>query len=59
MAFEILPESYQSWLAKLIDQGLEPFETEFENVQAKAIFIKDPEGNTVELICHHLPILVS
>ena len=59
MAFEIPPESYDDWLVKLKAQGIEPFETEFENVQAKAIFIKDPEGNTVELICHHRPNLVS
>ncbi len=55
MAFEIAPETYDGWLAKLIAQGIEPFETEFENVQAKAMFIKDPEGNSVELICHQPP----
>ncbi len=55
MAFEIATEAYDGWLAKLKAQGIEPFETEFENVQAKAMFIKDPEGNSVELICHEPP----
>jgi catechol-2,3-dioxygenase len=55
MAFEIAPEDYDGWLAKLKASGIEPFETEFENVQAKAMFIKDPEGNSVELICHQPP----
>ncbi len=25
---------------------------EFSNLNAKSIFFKDPEGNTLELICH-------
>jgi len=27
-------------------------QTEFPALKARAIFFKDPEGNTLELICH-------
>lgn len=53
VAFEIAPESYDAWLAHLIDKGLNPAEVVFDNVQGKAMFVKDPEGNSVELICHN------
>jgi catechol 2,3-dioxygenase-like lactoylglutathione lyase family enzyme len=52
VAFEIPPASYGDWLARLQAKGLDPFETEFPGVEGKALFIKDPEGNSIELICH-------
>ena len=55
MAFEIASESYNAWVARFKDVGIEVFETRFESVQAKSVFIKDPEGNSVELICSEPP----
>lgn len=55
MAFEITPESYDDWLSRLSGKGLKPTEVVFDNVQGKAMFIKDPEGNSVELICNMEP----
>lgn len=42
IAFEIAPKSYDPWLERFRSEGLEPFETVFENVQGKAIFVRDP-----------------
>lgn len=55
IAFEIAPEAYHPWFERLTQEGLEPFETVFENVEGKAMFVKDPEGNSIELICHESP----
>ncbi|MCB9858248.1 MAG: VOC family protein [Phycisphaerales bacterium] len=55
LAFEIPPEGYDSWRKKLTDAGLNPQTSEFPALNARALFIKDPEGNTLELICHHQP----
>ena len=52
LAFEILPENYDAEYARLDTLGLSPMKTEFENMNAKAIFFSDPEGNVLELICH-------
>jgi catechol 2,3-dioxygenase-like lactoylglutathione lyase family enzyme len=52
LAFEIMPESYDSEFDRLTELGLQPVTTDFTNLNAKAIFFKDPEGNTLELICH-------
>ena len=52
LAFEIPPDSYGDWQRRLTDLGLEPTTSEFPNMNARALFIKDPEGNTLELICH-------
>lgn len=52
LAFEIPPESYQNHLRRLKQLKLAPVETSFPNMQAKAIFFKDVEGNSLELICH-------
>lgn len=51
MAFEISPDSYEDWFARLKNKGLSPAEVVFYNVQGKAMFVRDPEGNSVELIC--------
>ena len=52
IAFEIPPESYEDHIERLELHGLNPLMTTFPNLSAKAIFFKDPEGNTIELICH-------
>jgi catechol 2,3-dioxygenase len=52
LAFEIPPESYEAHNDRLIRFGLNPTYSEFPAMNAKAIFLKDPEGNTLELICH-------
>lgn len=52
LAFEILPEDYEGEFRRLKSLGFQPVKSEFPNLQAKAIFFKDPEGNTLELICH-------
>ncbi len=52
MAFEIEPEDYLEWVKRCKSKNLEVFETKFENVNAIAMFISDPEGNSVELICN-------
>ncbi|MFM9873460.1 MAG: VOC family protein [Fimbriimonadaceae bacterium] len=53
LAFEISPDSYDAHLSRLKELNLSPTESEFPNMQAKAIFFRDPENNTLELICHH------
>ena len=52
LAFEIALESYDSEAARLEGLGLSPRRTEFPAMAAKALFFVDPEGNTLELICH-------
>jgi catechol-2,3-dioxygenase len=53
LAFEITPDSYDTHLTRLHEQNLNPTESEFPNMQAKAIFFRDPENNTLEFICHY------
>lgn len=52
LAFEIPPDSYGVHLVRFETLGLAPIETTFPALQARAMFIKDPESNTIELICH-------
>lgn len=52
LAFEIPPESFAAHKSRLEQLGLEPSETRFPAFQARAMFFRDPEGNTLELICH-------
>ena len=52
LAFEIPLDSYDAHKEHLQGRGLNPMETVFENMNARALFFKDPEGNTLELICH-------
>lgn len=52
LAFEISRDDYDSEFERLSELGLSPVKSEFENLNAIAIFFKDPEGNTLELICH-------
>lgn len=53
LAFEIPPDTYTAWQTRLTELGLSPTTSEFPSMNARALFIKDPEGNTLELICHH------
>lgn len=53
LAFEISPETYDAHLLRLQELNLNPVEAEFPNMLAKALFFRDPEGNTLEFICHH------
>lgn len=52
LAFEIDPKSYDGEAERLERLDLAPRRTVFPAMQAKALFFKDPEGNTLELICH-------
>jgi len=52
LAFQIDAGDYDAELARLHGLGLEPVEAAFPNLRSRAIFFKDPEQNTLELICH-------
>ncbi len=52
-AFEIDAASYESEQRRLKGLGLETVTKSFPFLQARAIFFNDPEGNRIELICHH------
>ena len=52
-AFEIDEANFESEQQRLKDLGLETHTESFPDVQAKAIFFDDLEGNHLELICHH------
>ncbi|GAB5406538.1 MAG: hypothetical protein Aurels2KO_47690 [Aureliella sp.] len=52
-AFEIPPAAFDTHAERLTKLGLNPHLSEFPALNARAIFFSDPEGNTVELICHH------
>lgn len=52
LAFEIEPEAYESEKQRLANLGLTVHEERFPHMQAKALFFQDPEGNTLEFICH-------
>lgn len=52
LAFEIGREDYDAEFERLSGLGLNPVKSAFENLNAIAIFFKDPEGNMLELICH-------
>lgn len=51
LAFEIPPHTYNDHLTRLQQLQLNPSETQFPDMLAKAIFFHDPEGNVLELIC--------
>jgi catechol 2,3-dioxygenase-like lactoylglutathione lyase family enzyme len=53
LAFEIPPSTYEAHERRLTELGLEPRRSEFPDMSARALFFRDPEGNTLELICHH------
>ncbi len=51
LAFEIPPGTYGEHKANLESAGLAVTESEFPTFGATALFFRDPEGNTLELIC--------
>ncbi|MCA9288633.1 MAG: VOC family protein [Phycisphaerales bacterium] len=51
IAFQIPPAAYDSEAARLRALGLEVTPVIFAWMGAKALFFRDPEGNTIELIC--------
>lgn len=52
LAFEIRPDEYDTQAARLESLGLTPGRVNFPHIQAKALFFGDPDGNTLEFICH-------
>ena len=52
LAFEIDEADYDSQRQRLEGLGLAVTPQAFPAMQAKALFFSDPEGNTLELICH-------
>ncbi len=55
-AFEIPLSAYESERARLEDLGLSVRTREFPGLQFRALFVSDPEGNTVELVCYDASI---
>ena len=53
LAFEIPPDRYEAERDRLTALGLRPQTMEFAGMRARALFFDDPEGNELELICHH------
>ena len=53
LAFEIPPESFDAHAKRLDGLGIDVSVSEFPAMSARAMFFKDPEGNVLELICHH------
>ena len=53
LAFEIPPDLYDAERDRLEAFGLKPRLMQFPDMSAHAIFFYDPEGNELELICHH------
>ena len=51
LAFEIPPESFDDHSKRIGELGIELTLSEFPAMNARAMFFKDPEGNTLELIC--------
>ena len=52
LAFEIPLAHFDEHRQRLESMGLSTTRTEFPNMNASALFFKDPEGNTLELIAH-------
>lgn len=52
MAFEIAPDAFKTEKHRLENLGLELEIHQFRNINARALFFKDPEGNLIEFICH-------
>lgn len=52
LAFEIPLADYEAERARLEGLGLSVRTREFPNFHWRALFVQDPEGNTVELVCY-------
>ncbi len=55
-AFEIPLSAYESERARLEGLGLNVRTRGFPGLQFRALFVSDPEGNTVELVCYDASI---
>ena len=53
LAFEIPPESFDDHVRHLQELSIELTFSDFPDMNARAMFFQDPEGNTLELICHY------
>ncbi len=51
LAFEIDVSAYTSEKERLEKMGIPVQEERFPHMKAKALFFRDPEGNTLEFIC--------
>ena len=51
-AFEIPLSAYEAERARLEGLGLSVRTRAFPDLQWRALFVRDPEGNTVELVCY-------
>jgi catechol 2,3-dioxygenase-like lactoylglutathione lyase family enzyme len=52
LAFEIPPESFDDHSKRLVELGIGVTFSDFPDMNARAMFFQDPDGNTLELICH-------
>ena len=52
LAFEIQPSSFDAHWKRFAALGIETTYSEFPNMNARAMFFRDPEGNTLEFISH-------
>lgn len=52
LAFVINSDDYDKWRCQLEDLGLRVTPKEFSFAHWRALFISDPEGNTVEFVCY-------
>ena len=53
LAFEIDDAEYDEAWRRLEERGIACTPDEFRWANARALFFEDPEGNMLELICHH------
>ena len=54
LAFEIPPDSFDAHSSRLQELGHELSFSQFPDLQARAMFFKEPEDNLLELICHYV-----
>ena len=52
LAFVIKPDEYHKWRRHLEDLGLPVTPKEFSFAHWRALFISDPEENTIEFVCY-------
>ena len=55
VAFEISPQELETEKKRLEDFGLDVRLERFPDMNARALFFTDPEGNVLEFICHDQP----
>ena len=53
LAFEIPSDTFEVHVAHLKAHHLDVTFFNFPDIKARAMFFEDPEGNLLELICHH------